>query len=178
MDISFLQKEREAVIDEWFDLIVATYPGLSSIFLKKDHAFGNPVGMNIKAAIGQIFDILLKPEPDTELTNVLDTVIRIRAVQNYSPSQAVGILLLVKEVVRKRFIPATTAGKLALTDFLEFESRVDKVVQVAFDIYTKCRDQLFELRLKDSKIHISGLLRKLNLKENALNDGFVIKEPK
>ncbi|NJB69043.1 hypothetical protein GGQ74_002737 [Desulfobaculum xiamenense] len=163
-----LVARRDDVLDRWFDLIVKTYPGLSSIFLKKKHKWGNPVGVNIHAAIEGIYDELLKAEADERLAPYIDTVVRIRAVQDYTPSEATAILMLLKHVVRelvRNEVRESGEGYSPelVQDLWDFESKVDTVVLIAFDIYTKCREKLFELRLADSKQRFSGLLRRAGL---------------
>ncbi|BBD09035.1 RsbRD N-terminal domain-containing protein [Desulfovibrio ferrophilus] len=158
--IDLLRENREAVLERWFDLIVKTYPGLSSMFLHKKHRWGNPVGTNIDGAIAGLFDELLKDEAGEDLAPLIDTVVRIRTVQDYSPSEAVAILIFIKHVVREQFAKQIDAGEVPVSEVLQFESRVDTMMLVAFDIYTKCRNQLFELRLEDFKRHFSGVLRK------------------
>ncbi|MBU1003697.1 MAG: RsbRD N-terminal domain-containing protein [Proteobacteria bacterium] len=154
-----LREHREAILDRWFDLIVKTYPGLSSVFLHKKQRWGNPVGTNIEDAIAGLYDELLKDEAGENLAPQLDRVVRIRSVQEYSPSEAVAILIFIKHVVREHFTEQINAGEVPVAEVLRFESKVDSMMLVAFDIYTKCRNQLFELRLEDFKRHFSGVLR-------------------
>ena len=156
---NLLKEHKDAILVRWFDLIVKTYPGLSTIFLHKKHRWGNPVGTNIEAAIAGLFDELLKPEAGEELAPLLDEVVRIRTVQEYSPSESVAILLFIKHVVREHFAKEIKGGDIDVLELLQFEAKVDSMMLVAFDIYTKCRNQLFELRLSDFKIHFTGLLR-------------------
>lgn len=166
--VELLRTHREDITERWFDLIVKTYPGLSSIFLKKKHRWGNPVGVNIHGAIEGIYDQLLQDEADERLAPLIDTVVRIRAVQEYSPSEATAIFMLLKHVVREFAMNvAKESGEEISQDFIkdlwDFESNIDTVVLIAFDIYTKCREKLFELRLQDSKQRFSGLLRRAGL---------------
>lgn len=154
-----LLERKEAILERWFDLIVKTYPGLSTIFLRKKHRWGNPVGTNIEGAIAGLYDELLKPEAGDELAPLLDEVVRIRSVQEYSPSESVAILLFIKHVVREQLAEEIQSGSIDISELMQFESRVDSMMLVAFDIYTKCRNQLFEIRLNDFKIHFTGVLR-------------------
>jgi len=155
-----LAQNKEQILDRWFDLIVRTYPGLSAVFLKKNHRWGNPVGTNIHGAIEKLFDELLLPEASTDLAPLLDTVVRIRAVQDYMPSQAVAILLFVKHVVRERFAAEIKAGAIPVNELHEFDNKVDTMMLIAFDIYTKCRNTVMENRLDDFKRDFTGLMRK------------------
>lgn len=154
-----LHEHREALLERWFDLIVKTYPGLSSIFLHKKHRWGNPVGTNIEGSITGLFDELVKDEAGEDLPKHLDNIVRIRSVQDYTASEGVAILIFIKHVVREKFADQIASGEIPVNEVLIFESKVDSMMLVAFDIYTKCRSQLFELRLADFKRHFSGILR-------------------
>lgn len=155
-----LAQHKEQILDRWFDLIVRTYAGLSGVFLKKKHKWGNPVGTNIHEAIGRIFDELTLPEATDDLAPLLDTVVRIRTVQDYMPSEAVAILLFVKHVVREKFSGHVASGELPLAELQEFENRVDTMVLIAFDIYTKCRNTVMQNKLDDFKRNYSAVMRK------------------
>lgn len=164
MKIAQLIAERkEQILDRWFDLIVRTYPGLSGVFLKKKHRWGNPVGTNIHAAIEKILDELLLEEASADLAPLLDAVVRIRTVQDYMPSEAVAILLFVKHVVREQLKAEIDSGEVPVAELLEFENRVDTMMLIAFDIYTKCRNTVMENRLEDFKRNFSAVLRKKNI---------------
>ncbi|SKA63032.1 RsbRD N-terminal domain-containing protein [Desulfobaculum bizertense] len=163
-----LTSRRDEILDRWFDLVVKTYPGLSSIFLKKDNPWGNPVGVHLHSAITGIYDELLKDEADDKLPAYIDEIVRIRAVQEYSPSEATAIILLVKHVVREQIKKQAKEENVPpsfelIQELWDFESHVDTVTLIAFDMYTKCREKLFEIRLQDSKQRFSGLLRRAGL---------------
>ena len=55
----------------------------------------------------------------------------------------------------KRAVRDTLAGDVeangAYTELLEFESRVDDLALLALDIYMRCRDKLYELRVGEVK---------------------------
>jgi len=155
-----LAQHRIPILDQWFGLIIKTYPGLSSVFLKKNQPWGNPVGTNIHGALAKVFDELMLPEATDDLAPVLDTIVRIRAVQDYAPSEAVAILLFVKHVVRERFKDEIAAGQIPVSELHEFDNKVDSMMLIAFDIYTKCRNTVMENRLEDFKRNFTGMLRK------------------
>ncbi len=155
-----LEQNKEQLLDQWFDLVVKTYPGLSGVFLKKQHKWGNPVGTNIREALGLLMDELVLPEASENLAPLLDTVVRIRTVQDYMPSEAVAILLFIKHVVRDQFKEQIASGQIPVAELHGFENKVDTMMLIAFDIYTKCRNTVMQNKLEDYKRNFSAVLRK------------------
>ena len=154
-----LAENKDAIIEKWFDLVVETYPGLSSLFLKKKHQFGNPAGVKTRAAIDALFQELLDGELGEEAAGHVDAIVRIRAVQDFSPGQAVGVVFYVKYAVRD-VLREQLGDKGLLRELLAFETRVDRLALLAFDAFAKCREQVYEMRLEDHKRRFSGLLRR------------------
>jgi hypothetical protein len=44
----------------------------------------------------------------------------------------------------------------------EFERRIDATALVGFDIFVRCREQLYELRLNEAKRRVSWVIKKMN----------------
>jgi hypothetical protein len=92
----------------------------------------------------------------------LDPIIRIRAVQDFSPGQALRFVFLLKDVIRKNF--GMEIGEFNLhTELQRLESQIDDLALLAFDVYMKCRERLYEIRSREAKNHVSGLLKKAGL---------------
>ncbi|MBI4795270.1 MAG: RsbRD N-terminal domain-containing protein [Deltaproteobacteria bacterium] len=93
-------------------------------------------------------------------------VIRIRALQDCSPSQALAFIFLLKNVVREEL--AEDFEKQNLTaELMELDSRIDGLSLLGFDVYTRRREKLCELRVNEVKNRVSGLLRKSGLSINS-----------
>lgn len=65
----------------------------------------------------------------------LDAIIRVRAVQDFAPSEAVAFVFALREIVE------STA---------EVQARIDQVALAAFDTYMKCREQIAEIRVREA----------------------------
>ncbi|MEA3429505.1 MAG: RsbRD N-terminal domain-containing protein [Thermodesulfobacteriota bacterium] len=144
---NLLKKKKAAIIKEWFNLAVNSYPPDTAYFLKKqkDH-FANPVGTTISQNLGPLFDELVMDMDQNTITNLLDPIIRIRAVQVIlSPSQSVAFIFSLKEAVRKNLKKELIDNKI-LNELLLFESKIDKLGLIAFDIFVKCREKVYELK--------------------------------
>lgn len=148
---SLLVRNKHKIVDDWFNLLVKTYPDDSAQFLKREgDPFANPLGSSARTSLEAVFDGLLGGMDPQTLTDFLDPIIRIRAVQNFSPSQAVGFIFLLKKALRKNFSKDISNQDL-FDEMTEFESRIDELALLAFDIYMECREKLYQLKEKEVK---------------------------
>ncbi len=112
--------------------------------------FANPVGYTISSSAGAIFDELIG-EGDFLVTELLlKDVVRIRAVQEFSPSQAIRFVFDLKEIMRSE-IENESGGKGWREEFTDIESRIDDLALVAFDTYMESREKLFKIRIDEVK---------------------------
>lgn len=158
-----LQQKKSAIAARWFDFVLETYPADTAKFFRgqKDR-FANPVGHAISQGIESLFNELLQGVDPEKVTPFLDNVIRIRAIQEFSPSQAVAFVFALKGVVREVLGRDIRAGQLT-EELSVFDSRVDELAMLSFDIYMECRERLFKVRLNEFKNATSKLLQKANL---------------
>lgn len=143
-----LTKQREAVLDRWFQAVIGTYPEDTVKFLRREKdCFHNPVGHAVLTGIAQLYDGLVEERAAAELSPALDQIVRIRAVQEFTPSAAVGFVYAVKPILRAQ-IPA---AELSPADWAALDAGVDRLALLAFDIYMQCREKIFEIRVREIK---------------------------
>ena len=148
---NYIVSEKPAILNRWRDLIVNAYPEDTSKFLKNGRdRFTNPVGYIIANDIAIVFDEICGGMDNEKLNGALDNLIRIRSVQDFSPSQAVDIIYLLKKAVREEVLDKCIDGGRLLY-LLEIETRIDAAALMAFDIYVKCREKVFEIRLNQAR---------------------------
>ncbi len=146
-----LAKRKSTIVNQWFDMAVKTYPIDTSAFIKRQKdPFSNPVGSNTLCSLNGLFDELLGEMDYEQITSHLDHVIRIRAVQDLSPSQAVGFILLLKKIIRTSLEKELQDHKI-VNDLFNFESKIDEVSLIAFEIYIKCREKIYDLKANAEK---------------------------
>lgn len=147
----FAARKDEAV-GKWTVAVFAMYPFETSGFLRtqKDQ-FANPVGHATALAAGRLYDALTGADVQTDaVQDALRDMVRIRAVQDLSPSQAVGALYLLKPVLRELFLTeALATGKLQA--LLEAESRLDTLALMGFDLYMQDKEAVFATRVGELK---------------------------
>jgi len=144
-----LLTNKEKILSLWIDRTLSSYIA-SGFFKSSGDRFANPVGANIREGLTRLFEQMLDKAGPEKMLAPLDQVIRIRAVQEFSPSQAVAPILELKWVVRQ----VLTAGKKKRPPAVEldnFDCDVDKMGLLAFDLYTECREQLYKNRVHEIK---------------------------
>lgn len=159
----FLAKNRERIVREWFEHILQTYPEETARFVRSEkNPFLNPVGSAIKEGIEGIIDWMIGENPkDDELLSFLDRIIRVRAVQGFKPSEAIGFVPSFKSVVRS--VSEKTDSPLSEKSVRDIDEVVDLILLKSFDIYMNCRETLYELRVQEVKNRTFRLLQRAGL---------------
>jgi len=158
-----LEQKRSKILKKWFDAIMETYPTDTSGFLKdQKDKFRNPVGHTFTEGIANIMEALITGEGFAEELPFLDDIIRVRAIQDFTPALALNFVFALKSVVREEMKKEIREFQL-YDELLTFETKVDELALYAFNIYVKCREQLYELRTDELKRMTFTLLKKANL---------------
>lgn len=140
---------EDKIVTQWVDYTLSTYK--SSVFFKKGpDKFSNPVGGNTREALGRLFKLLVQNSDPQEFVAPLDQVMRIRAIQEFSASEAVAPIHAVKHITRE-ILANDSERKQCIGDLYDFEFSVDLAVLAAFDLYMQCREQLYKVRIKEIK---------------------------
>jgi hypothetical protein len=160
MRISLLLSEKKHKISKtWFDLIVETYPQDTANFLKtQKNRFGNPVGYTISEGIDVVLEELSGEIDFERVSRYLDNIIRIRAIQDFTPSQAVGFMFLLKKVIREELADEIRKDQL-FDELLLIESQIDQLANISFDMYMASREKIYKLRANELKNRTSRILK-------------------
>ena len=153
-----LAEKRSKIIKKWRNAIIKSYPEDSQGFLKREKSqFANPVGLTISTEIETLYDEIIKGENTEKISSCLDSIIRIRAVQDFKPSQAVAFVLQLKQIIRDE-LGSGLADEMRILD-----NRIDEIALLAFDVYSACRQKISEIRVKEVKTQVGKLLERANL---------------
>lgn len=144
-----LRQKKAAIVAEWVDRTLDGYAAPGHFKQSRDR-FANPVGANTSEALERLFDLLCGENEIPDCMAPLDQLLRIRSVQEFSPSQAVAPVLELKWVVRRQ-LAADKATSPLLTSLDLFDLRVERAALAAFDVYVACRELLFQVRLDEYK---------------------------
>jgi hypothetical protein len=121
-----IQKNKNEIIQNWFEATVQTYaPDTAQFFKGQKDQFGNPVGSITSKGVAFLMDQLLGTFDPDAIKAHLDPIIRVRAIQDFTPSQA--------------------------RQLLEFESKIDQLCLLAFDLYMDCKEKIYELSANETR---------------------------
>ena len=158
-----LSQKKAAILERWLHLLLDSYPAETSGFLKKEKdPFNNPLAFRLSQGLKGVYESLLQDTARDQILASLDDVISIKALQNFSPSQAVAFIFLLKPVIREALAPELKEAQLA-DECLEVESRIDGLALLCFEVYMQRREKLCELRINEVKNQVSGLMRRTGL---------------
>ncbi|ODA40100.1 RsbRD N-terminal domain-containing protein [Desulfosporosinus sp. BG] len=158
-----LEQKKASILKRWFEAIIETYPIDTSGFLKKQKdQFANPVGYTVSLGIESMLEALMEGNEFNEELPFLDDIIKVRAVQDFSPSKAMSFVFLLKKVVREELEKEIKQSQLS-DDLLEFESKIDNLALLSFDKYIKCRELIYKLKTDELQRMTFTLLKKANL---------------
>lgn len=165
MDLkSLLQAKRSAIVKKWFDAVAETYPENTSAFLKKQKAqFTNPVGYTLSEGLEGLFEALLKGMIGEPVKIFLDSIIRIRAIQDFAPSEAVSFIFLLKKIVRQELGNEVLQQPQMNVELTAFDSSIDDLALYSFDIFIMCREKIYELKANEARNMTFRLLQQAKL---------------
>ena len=150
-----LEKNKDLFVKKWFQATIDTYPLQAAKILGKDsNRFDNPVGAVTHETIEDVFNLILEKFTGETLEKALDPIIRIRAVQAFSASEAVSFVFALKGI-----------GEDILDSSMirEFEKIVDQIALASFNKFMKCKEEIFLLKATESKRRIHRAFERAGL---------------
>jgi hypothetical protein len=161
--LEVLLAKKRAIVDEWLARTLQSYPEHTSRFLSQERdLFRNPVGSTFKDALPLLVDAVLGEVDTARVTPALDGIVRIRAVQDFTPGQAIAFVFLLRPVIRGAL--GTQGQDGPDRDALEaLESRIDALALLAFDLFMRCREQIYEIRANEARRRTAVLERRHRL---------------
>jgi hypothetical protein len=159
--VDILRKYQSVILERWVQLVLDTYPSDSTLLLDREKdRFLNPVGYTLREEAEVLLKGLLDRAETSKLSVSLDRILRIRSIQNFAPSQAVGFIPLLKKAIAE-ILEKRAEAKPGLEEWLKFQDRIDALLFHAFDLYMGCKEQVYELRVKQEKVQREMLVRVL-----------------
>ncbi len=159
----FLKAQKGSILPRWLDSLFEVYPPGSHGFLrKKKDRFANPVGYSLTVELEKLYDAIASQATAEEIEQTLDNIMKIRAVQDLKASEAVRFILDLKKIVNEN-LGRKTGEQGSAPEVKEFEQKMDRLCLEGFDIYSRCRQKIFDLRVNEVKRQVSRLMERANL---------------
>jgi hypothetical protein len=146
-----IENNKNEIIKKWFEATLQTYaPDTAKFYKGQKDQFANPVG-NINAqGVAFLLDQLLNDFEVDAVKTYLDPIIRIRAVQDFTPSRATAFILSLKKILRDCLSDKLKDAGMAV-ELLAFESKIDELCLMAFDIYMACKEKIYQISANDMR---------------------------
>jgi hypothetical protein len=158
-----LKKNKASFIKKWFQATIDTYPSQTAKILgKESNRFDNPVGAVTHETVEDVLNLIIGDFTPEQLEKTLDPIIRIRAVQSFSASQAVSFVFALKKI-----------GVEILDNDLhgEFDKLVDEIALAAFNRLMKCKEEIFLLKANESKRRVHRAFERAGLVAELKEEG-------
>lgn len=158
-----LIERKKSILEKWFDATIKNYHEDTAKFLKQQKdPFANPVGNITIQGLDKIFDEIISDSSDkTNVEKYLDNIIRIRAVQGFMPSDALSFISKLKSIVRDEVSEEIKKGYL-INDLRVFDDKIDALILIAFDIFMKCREKIYDLKANELRNMTLKLIERAN----------------
>jgi len=154
-----LLQNKTTILKRWFDLILETYPADTVTLMKREqNQFKNPVGATFSREIETLFKKLCEGVQNGEGQASLDAILKIRSVQDFSPSKAVGFIFHLKKAIEET-LRSEINREQNIEAWRALQSRIDALALQAFDLYMDCREKICQIRVNQAKADREMALR-------------------
>jgi len=161
--IPLFSAKSAAILEKWLDILLRSFsPGTFQFLKKEKDPFSNPVAHQLFRGLTDLLAVVVEEKGVEEARTALDEIIRVLALQDIPPSQALAFVFHLKQVIREELAEELEDLSLA-PEMLDMESRIDGLALLGFDVYTKRREKLNEIRINEMKKRVSGLMRRTGL---------------
>lgn len=148
---------KATVLRKWIDLVFDTYPPDTAAVLKsRGDRFANPVSYTIVSNLGKILDGLLDGVEVETLFPCLEEIIKIRAVQNFTPETAVCFMPLLKQAIGSESDFKVTEG---------MNVKIEKLSVACVNIYNDCRKKIEIIQAREKEKSAINLQRMMGVLE-------------
>ena len=164
--VQALAGKKKEILAHWFQTTVDSYPADTARFLKNQpDPFANPVGQTTYQSLEALVDALISGSGRNVMQDALDAIIRIRAVQTFTPSKATVFVFALKDILREHLAEADGPAMEAL------DRQIDLMALTAFDVYMGCREKIYEIKATESRKQFFGSLKRAGLIAETEADG-------
>ncbi len=132
----------DELAEQWFAQALESYPRQTTSFLatEKD-PFRNPVGHALRSNMKTLVEQVLGGMDGEEVKQALDGIIRLRVVQDFTPSEAVAFIFLLRAILLGSNPPRPAM----------VEAHIEQLALLAFDQYVQCRELVSEVRAGEQR---------------------------
>ncbi len=145
-----LAEKKSKIVQQWIEAVMASYSADgASFFMKQKDRFANPLGFAVKSGLTAVFDQLTGDQPGQEMPPELSQFIKLRSVQTFAPSAAIGFVYQLKAIMISQLGEAILLA--AGPEWFAFEAKIDALALKIFDLYMEDRELLSQIKVNEYK---------------------------
>jgi hypothetical protein len=146
-----LNEKKQQIIFQWQSAAFDAYGcNIALLRQKPDGRFSNPIVYALEKTTHEIVNLLIKSSNIDEFAGPLDEVCRLMAIQGSKPSQALGFIFALKQIIKVQLRDENGANYWA-AELGEINNFIDQMGLLAFDIYSECRAGIYEIKVSEIK---------------------------
>lgn len=178
---NLLKNNKKRIAAAWMSKALTVYSDdARRLYGTGKDKFDNPVGQTLSEEMDALLDAMTEVGSPEVWASHLTRTLKIRAVQDMRPSEALAFVFHLKsvlpEALKDALKDAAIRGELERLD-----ANIDAMALFAFEIYAKHREKVLEVRISDVKRQVSHLLKRsaffTNDEETDLTEKLGIVEP-
>jgi hypothetical protein len=143
--------KRDDLLAAWVASVLGSYPQQTARFLRdRRDPFRNPVGHVVREGLTALVAELLGDFDAGRVREALDGMVRLRAVQDFTPADAVAFVADGKRLVRGA-LGDTIAGDGGEAHLAVLDRRIDEAASIASALYTSCREEMAAIKTGEAR---------------------------
>jgi len=172
-----LRERTDTIVERWAREVLSSYPSDAAVFFhKQQDPFSNPIGHSVREGTRGAFQAIMDGMDPEALRSHLDRIVRVRAVQDLSPSQALSFVFSLRSIIRE-VIPELDTDPRNRREVAELDDMIDRVALMAFDVYAESREEVSRLRVNEVKRQVAWVFEKMNQRDAAASGSEGVADP-
>jgi len=160
-----LNERMDTILERWVEAVLSAYPSDAAVlFQKEQDPFANPIGASVREGTRGVLQAILDGMDQEGLRSHLDRIVRVRAVQDFAPSQALSFVFSLRAVIRDT-LPELDADPRLRREMAGLDEEIDRVALAAFDLYAERREEVSQLRVNEVKRQVAWVFEKMNQRD-------------
>lgn len=146
-----VNQKKPQILSKWKSAALTSFANHDGLKGRKPQGrFSDPIDYVVEKSTGDIFECLIKPENNVNLHDSLQEICRLIAIQENSPSEALNFIFELKQIIRDELQTEIDLDHWAM-EIWNLDKYIDQIGLLAFNIYSDCRAQIYELRIDEIK---------------------------
>lgn len=142
-----IKDKQQSILSRWVPIALGSFNQNEQLTVHRGERFSDPLGYTIASSAEAILQWLVNDDPDTDLSKPLEAICRIKAVQDYQPSESLRFIFDLKTIIRE----SLGEGSQYTEELWKVDKRIDEIALLAFDLFGACRNQIYQLQAEEIK---------------------------